>query len=198
MADQKTAIIGLGVTGLALLEYFKSQGEPVLALEEVSRQNFEKALAKYGEAGNDFYFGELPAKVYDDIKLFLISPGVPRTGQWVGEAVKREIPVSGELEFAACKLSGSLISVTGTNGKSTTVTLIQSLLQAAGIPSSLKGNIGEPLISAVTETPQDYYVVELSSYQLETVKNYHAKVAIVLNVTADHLDRYDSMDEYAL
>ena len=193
----KNVIVGLGITGESLLDYFISLGQPCVGIEEVSREIFQKVKEKYVGKAAQFYFGDIPKTVFDDAKQFFISPGVPPTREWVALAKKKNIPVTGEMEFASQKLSGKLIAVTGTNGKSTSVSLIQTILQEGGYSSGLKGNIGTPLITAVNESPKDYYVLEASSFQLETVENFKPKVAVVLNVTSDHLERYESMQAYA-
>jgi len=195
--SKKTLIVGLGVTGRALLDYFSSQKIGVLALEEMSQEVFNKVVIDYADLGHEFFFEEVPLSKFSEIDFIVTSPGIPMTRLWAQEAKKRDIPILGELEFASRLIQGELISVTGTNGKSTTVTLIQAILERAGVSSSLKGNIGSPLISAVSEPPKTCYVVEVSSYQLETIERYHSKIAVLLNVSADHLDRYEGIDEYA-
>ena len=190
---EKKLIVGLGITGKALIRYFSSKGIPCVGFEEISETTFKECQGELAEC----YFGEFPASVWNDCDECFISPGVPPTRPWVQEAHKKGIPVTGELEFASRLLQGSILAVTGTNGKSTTVSLINEILKEGGCPSSLKGNIGSPLITAVTEPPKDYYVVEVSSYQLETIRDFHPKIAVILNVTADHLDRYPGMEAYA-
>lgn len=192
----KHLVIGLGVTGQALIRYFLDQGISCVGFDEYSGDSYKEAVSKFSKKA-EFYFKKLPKSVFGSLKRCFVSPGVPLTRSWVQEAKKRSIPVTGELEFASQLLQGSIIAVTGTNGKSTTVSLLHSILKRGGIRTSLKGNIGFPLITAVSEPPQDYYVIEVSSFQLETIEKFHPKISIVLNVSEDHLDRYDSLENYA-
>lgn len=189
---KKKLIVGLGITGKALIRFFSARGVPCIGFEEISETAFNECRKEFPM---EYHFGELPSSVLNECDECFISPGVPPTRPWVQEA-RKGIPVTGELEFASRLLQGSILAVTGTNGKSTTVSLIHEILKEGGCQSSLKGNIGSPLITAVTEPPKDFYVVEVSSYQLETVQKFHPHIAVVLNVTADHLDRYSNMEAY--
>ncbi|MBI4411825.1 MAG: UDP-N-acetylmuramoyl-L-alanine--D-glutamate ligase [Deltaproteobacteria bacterium] len=221
----KYLVVGLGITGEVLIDFLLERGMTVAAYEELSDENFRKTKEKCaGKNGIEFYFGALPAKVFENLKGVFVSPGVPLTRPWNDEAKKRSIPVIGELELASWYLQGKIIAVTGTNGKSTTVSLLHEILKTGGFSSSLKGNIGSPLLTAVGEPPrvfcmapqkldapitsdsrclaaggnrQKYYVVEASSYQLETIGHFHPVISVVLNVTADHLERYADMEAYA-
>ena len=194
----KYLVVGLGITGMTLIDFLLDRGMAVIGYEELSDENFQKAKKKgAGKKGIEFYFGALPAKVFDDLKGVFVSPGVPLTRLWNDEAKKRSIPVIGELELASRYLQGKIIAVTGTNGKSTTVSLLHEILKTGGFSSSLKGNIGSPLLTAVGEPPRDYTVVEASSYQLETIERFHPAISVLLNVTADHLERYPDMEAYA-
>ncbi len=192
---KKNAIIGLGITGMALADYSVHEKIPFYGFEEKSRENFEKASAKY--PNHQFYFEKFPQNILEETESLFVSPGVPVTRDFIKEAIHKKIPICGELELASQKIKGEMIAVTGTNGKSTTVSLIHHTLNLAGGVSSLKGNTGSPLITAVLETKKKYHVVEVSSYQLETITTFKPKVAIMLNVTADHLERYDGMNDYA-
>lgn len=190
---QFPCVIGLGKSGSGLLDFFCSQGINCVGFEELSRENFERARQAYESRGTKLFFKDFPKNEVKECDLFLISPGVPLTRPWLSGG----IPVVGELEFASRYLEGKILAVTGTNGKSTTVTLLDFIFQNAPCTSSLKGNIGMPLISAVNEPPSNFYVVEVSSYQLETIETFHPLIAVMLNVTEDHLDRYQSIDDYA-
>lgn len=194
---RKYLVVGLGKTGEVLLSFLLNSGGTCVAFDELSEDRIHELKKVFSGKSVEFYFADLPSKVLEKCDSVFVSPGVPLTGQWFQEVTKREIPVVGELELASRNLKGSLLAVTGTNGKSTTVSLIDAILKSGGKSSSLKGNIGSPLLSAVEEPPQDFYVVEVSSYQLETIDTFHPKIAIVLNVSPDHLERYDSFDEYA-
>ncbi|MBX7148860.1 UDP-N-acetylmuramoyl-L-alanine--D-glutamate ligase [bacterium] len=192
---KKYGIIGLGITGMALADYFARENIPFYGFEEKSRANFEAAQKKY--PNHTFYFENFPDVLLDETQSLMLSPGIPYERSYIKAAQQKKIPLEGELELASQKIKGQIVAVTGTNGKSTTVSLIHHTLNLAGDVSSLKGNIGSPLITAVHENPKSFYVVEVSSYQLETIKTFKPKISIMLNVTADHLERYDGMNAYA-
>jgi UDP-N-acetylmuramoylalanine--D-glutamate ligase len=189
-------VVGLGASGMGVLRHLIAHGLPAVGLEEVSREAFERARSECAGKGMEVYFGTLPPDVRKKVTEVILSPGVP-PATWKAFATERGISLTGEYEFAARSLPGKIISVTGTNGKSTVVTLIHAFLEGAQKKSALKGNIGAAVVTALDEAVQDFYVLEASSYQLETVQASRAHVAVVLNVTADHLDRYDGMDAYA-
>src|SRR5205085_6673442 len=128
----------------------------------------------------------------------VVSPGVPLTIPLLQRAAAMAIPVIGEIELAYRYLrGGTIIVVTGSNGKSTTTALIGEILKVAGHQPIVAGNIGAPLIAAIDQEKPRTYVLELSSFQLETVDTFHANVALLLNITPDHMDRYATFDDYA-
>jgi len=130
--------------------------------------------------------------------LLVISPGVPTKSIPVRYAERAGVEIMGEVELASRYLKGRIVAITGTNGKTTTTALIGELLKDAGLPVQVGGNIGTPLISLVESSTDDgWTVAELSSFQLETIKEFHPAVAVVLNVTPNHMDRYESFTDYA-
>jgi UDP-N-acetylmuramoylalanine--D-glutamate ligase len=134
----------------------------------------------------------------DQIELLVLSPGVPTNSIPVRYAERAGAEVIGEVELAARFLKGRIVAITGTNGKTTTTTLIGKLLKDAGLATQVGGNIGTPLISMVESSREDgWTVAEVSSFQLETIRQFHPSVAVVLNVTPNHMDRYESFAEYA-
>src|ERR1041384_2637659 len=142
--------------------------------------------------------GELPMWLMDQIELVVLSPGVPTKSIPARYMERAGAEVIGEVELAARFLRGRIVAITGTNGKTTTTTLIGELLKDAGLPVQVGGNIGTPLISLVESSREDgWTVVELSSYQLETIKEFRPTVALVLNLMPDHMDRYEHLLDYA-
>jgi UDP-N-acetylmuramoylalanine--D-glutamate ligase len=127
----------------------------------------------------------------------VLSPGVPATIPIIRAAQTNGIPVISEIELAYRELRGTVIAITGSNGKSTTTALIGEILRIAGREPIVAGNIGEPLIAAIDKDRERVYVLELSSFQLETVDTFHANIALLLNITPDHMDRYPSLEAYA-
>jgi UDP-N-acetylmuramoylalanine--D-glutamate ligase len=142
--------------------------------------------------------GEAPSWLLDQLDLVVVSPGVPATIIPIRYAERAGAEVIGEVELAARYLKGRLVAITGSNGKTTTTSLIGELLRDAGLPVQVGGNIGKALISMVDSSRDDgWTVAELSSFQLETISTFHPSIAIVLNVTPNHMDRYETFNDYA-
>ncbi len=142
--------------------------------------------------------GQIPSWLLDQIDLVVISPGVPTNTIPARYVDRKDGEVIGEVELAYRFMKGRIVGITGSNGKTTTTTLIGELLKNAGIVTQVGGNIGTPLLSlAGSSTDETWTVVELSSFQLETIKEFRPNVAICLNVTPNHLDRYESFTDYA-
>ena len=131
----------------------------------------------------------------DGVELVVPSPGVPTTAPLLVEAVRRRIPIWAEVELAWRLLDRPVVAITGTNGKSTTTTLVGAALAASGLRTFTGGNLGTPLVLAVDDPPE-MAVAEVSSFQLEWVERFRPRVGCLLNVTADHLDRHATFAEY--
>ena len=150
------------------------------------------------EAGLGLLPGEAPSWLLDQLDLVVVSPGVPATIIPIRYAERAGAEVIGEVELAARYLKGRLVAITGSNGKTTTTSLIGELLRDAGLKVQVGGNIGTALISMVDSSRDDgWTVAELSSFQLETIKTFHPSIAVVLNVTPNHMDRYETFNDYA-
>ena len=119
------------------------------------------------------------------------SPGIPETAPMVAKAIQAGIPIISEIEFAGRYTTSKMICITGSNGKTTTTSLIYHIFKAAGYDAGLAGNIGHSLALQVAEEPHEYYIIELSSFQLDNMYDFRADIAVLLNITPDHLDRYD-------
>src|SRR2546430_10665769 len=142
--------------------------------------------------------GDPPSWLLDQIDLVVVSPGVPTKAIPIRYADRRGAEVIGEVELASRFLRGRIAAITGTNGKTTTTSLIGQMLEDAGLQVQVGGNIGTALISMIDSSRDDgWNVVELSSFQLETIVDFHPTVAAVLNVTPNHMDRYESLMDYA-
>ncbi|MBR9861766.1 UDP-N-acetylmuramoyl-L-alanine--D-glutamate ligase, partial [bacterium] len=124
------------------------------------------------------------------------SPGIPEKAPLVQKALEAQIPVISEIEFAAAFTKAILIGITGTNGKTTTATLTHHILHKAGLKVGLTGNVGHSFARQIAQEDQDYYVIELSSFQLDGMETVALDYAVLLNITPDHLDRYGTMDAY--
>ena len=184
------AILGLGKVGTSLAKYFHSLGEVVWGIDD--NPDFKKDAPHFSKL---FLGGELPA--FDKITRFFISPGVNPKHVAAQAAIARGIKLEGELDLAFSLCKGEVIAVTGTNGKSTTVSLLGAMYEAKGVKVGVGGNLGIPFLDLVLD-PKIFtkYIIEVSSYQLETIRSFHPKVAALLNISEDHLDRYDSMQGY--
>src|SRR5947209_4844 len=155
------------------------------------------ALALKGDGVVKLLAGDVPSWLLDQVELVVLSPGVPTKSIPARYAERAGAEVIGEVELAWRFLRGRVVGITGTNGKTTTTTLIGELLKDAGLPVQVGGNIGTPLVSLVETSREDgWAVVELSSYQLETVREFRPTVAIVLNLMPDHMDRYETLADY--
>ena len=196
----RTVVVGAGRSGLAAARFLAAQGTPVVLtdLRPEPDADLERDLARAGIPG---VWGDHPWVLLDGCTEVVASPGIPRTAPFLAEALRRGIPVVGEVEVAHRYLrstgGGRVLAVTGTNGKSTTTDLTAHLLRASGIPSVACGNLGLPFLEAVQDAvPGTVFVVELSSYQLESVQAFQADAAAFLNLTEDHLARHGTMDTY--
>jgi UDP-N-acetylmuramoylalanine--D-glutamate ligase len=199
VTKRPVAILGFGRTGQAMLEYLlaKEPGTPLLLFNDGEILDLEKRK-HFEERGVSFLtgagrFGELSA-----CRQVILSPGFDGRQPRFAALRQGGAEVLSEIEFASRRLKARIIAVSGSNGKSTTVSLVQHLLAAAGWRSRLAGNIGTPLISEVDAIPPgSLAVLELSSFQLEEIDRFRPEVAVLLNITPDHLDRYPSMAEYS-
>ncbi|GJL68419.1 MAG: UDP-N-acetylmuramoylalanine--D-glutamate ligase [Nitrospirales bacterium] len=201
--NKRVTVFGLGRSGRAAADLLLDVGALVTILEEHTSQNFESTSAAYGLRGAQVFRGDEVADGLRDLELLVVSPGVPKDHHLLKEIGQRGIPIIGEMELAGWFLRAPIIAVTGTNGKSTTVRLIGSILQQSGKRAFVGGNLGIPLCEAVpkrtnaSSTPDyEYIVAEVSSFQLETIHRFRPWIAALLNVTPDHLDRHPTQEDY--
>jgi len=194
---RKVAVVGLASSGLAAAELLVSQGAAVIAVDAKPLEQLPgaaQALARLGVP-----FRPQSPEALADAECVVISPGVPAGLEILDEARRRGVPVIGEVELAFRFLQGEIIGITGSNGKTTTTALVGHLLQQCGIPAQVGGNIGTVPASAMVRSsrPGQWNVLELSSFQLETIQRFRARIGVALNVTEDHLDRHGSFERYA-
>lgn len=192
---ERVLVYGLGVSGRAAAELLTAQGVDVVIVDE--RPAGELDLEGL-PAGVRLRLGEdAPETVPEDVDAVVLSPGVPLDRPLVTDARHRGVPVQAEVDLAFPHVRGPVVGITGSNGKSTTTALTGALLEAAGRPVAVCGNIGLPVSRAVLDDPDRVFVVELSSFQLETIDRFRPRAAAWLNLAPDHLDRYDDVDAYA-
>ncbi len=192
----RIAILGAGESGVGAALLAKAKGLDVFVSD--MGQIKEAYKAKLATAAIPFEEGTHTFDLILNANEIIKSPGIPDKAAIIQEATKKQIPVISEIEFAGRYTDAKFICITGTNGKTTTTLLTYHLLKSAGINVGLAGNIGESLAEKVVENKHDYYVVELSSFQLDGMFKFKAHIGVLLNITPDHLDRYGySMENYA-
>jgi UDP-N-acetylmuramoylalanine--D-glutamate ligase len=195
-ADQRVLVVGLGRSGLAAVELLAAQGARVLATDLKPLAELPEAAPVLARLGVEFRLQS--PDVFAAAEIIVISPGVPAGLEPLQQARRRGVPVIGEIELAGQFLQGKNIGITGSNGKTTTTALVGHLLRSAGIPAQVGGNIGPAACGFVAASrPDQWNVLELSSFQLETIERFRAAIGVALNVTPDHLDRHHDFVTYA-
>jgi len=191
----KTLVIGAGKSGVAAANFLAARGESVLLTDANAAPELPYPLHDNVACS----FGQQDASLLDGVGEIVLSPGVPRTIPLLQQVELTPIPVIGEIELAYRSIprGSTIVAVTGSNGKSTTTALIGEILKIDGRQPIVAGNIGEPFIAALDVERPRTYVLELSSFQLESIDTFRADVALLLNVTPDHMDRYPTFDAYA-
>ncbi|MGA7168383.1 MAG: UDP-N-acetylmuramoyl-L-alanine--D-glutamate ligase, partial [Candidatus Sulfotelmatobacter sp.] len=197
LKDKRVLVVGLGKSGVASALFLKAHGARVAVSDTKSGDELRNEIPVLLDHGITVETGGHGERTFRGQDLIVVSPGVPVDAPLLAQARSLGEPVIGEIELAAQFLSGPIVAITGSNGKTTTTTLTGEILAAAGMPVLVGGNIGTPAISlaerAKTET---VIVLEVSSFQLETIQTLRPKVAVVLNVTPDHLDRHRTLEAY--
>ncbi len=195
---KKVLVVGLGYrTGVAAAGFLSARGADVTVSDMKSEEELKDLIAILDPTVKVIAGHQRPEILDAGFDLIVLSPGVPAGIPLIQEALSRKIPVISEIELAFLNMKGSFIGITGTDGKSTTTSLTGHIFKELGFDTFIGGNIGIPLISfADKTTDKTVTVIELSSFQLETVDTFKPDVAAILNVTPDHLDRYDGMEGY--
>ena len=195
---KKVLIAGAARSGIAAARFLVGQDAKVALTDQKPIEKWTPEALALKESGVGLLPGEVPSWLLDQVDLLVVSPGVPATIIPIRYAERAGAEVIGEVELAYRYLKGRIVAITGSNGKTTTTSLIGELLRDAGLPVQVGGNIGKPLISMIETSREDgWTVAELSSFQLETIKTFRPVVAIVLNVTPNHMDRYETFNDYA-
>ena len=196
LQNKHVLVVGLGSSGQAASRLLRHRQAHVTAIDNAESDSLKNLARELQQMGVSVELGAaaLPAKHFDFV---VVSPGVPNDSKFLREAAERGLPIIGELELGFQQSLCLNIAVTGTNGKTTTTELIERMLRHANRKTIAAGNIGLPLCAVADQTKElEYVTLEVSSFQLETIQFFRSAIAVLLNITPDHLDRYGSMAEY--
>jgi len=193
---KRVFVIGAGRSGLSSALLLLGEGAEVTLFDERLKDDVERSLGEPVRPKISFVHGMVSGKAAAEADLVILSPGVPREKLPLGELSRAGIPVWGELELGFRRFSGKVAAVTGTNGKSTVTTLLGQMASHVFPQVFVGGNLGTPFVEACGQA-YDWAVVEVSSFQLETIDTFRPAVAVLLNITEDHLDRYPDVSSYA-
>ncbi len=187
---KRIVILGAGESGAGAAVLAKKEGYDVFVSDMGAiKDKYKQMLDARGIAWEELRHTEEKILSADEV---IKSPGIPKEAPMVRKIEEKGIPVISEIEFAGRYTRSKMICITGSNGKTTTTSLIYHIFKTAGYDAGLAGNIGRSLALQVAEDPHEYYIIELSSFQLDNMYRFHANIAILLNITPDHLDRYDN------
>lgn len=197
LKGRRVLVVGLARTGLAAAKFLAEQGARVTANDVRTAEDLAPQVAMLEGIGARVILGSHPPEEFRAAEMVVVSPGVPLALEVFDAARASGAEIVSEIELAANYLEGTIVAVTGSNGKSTTTALIGEMLTAAGLRARTCGNIGVPFISMADEDgPDAYYALEVSSFQLEAVRRFRPKVAVLTHITPDHMDRYSSYRDY--
>ncbi len=198
LAGKKVVVVGAARSGVAAAVFARRRGAAVTVSDSAPADRLGPVAGELAASGIALEAGGHGMATFTAADLVIVSPGVPHTIAPLQAARDRGIEVVGELELAARFLDAPVVAITGTNGKTTVTRMIGDMLAASGLRVFVGGNIGDPLVGAVDLDPAaEVVVVEVSSFQLDTAERFHPAVAVLLNITADHLDRYADFEAYA-
>ena len=198
LENKKVLVIGLGKSGLAAAELLHRLGAKVLAVDSSDSAELQREVAALLTRGIAVQLGSVAAPM-TPFDFVVVSPGVPWSNPLLAEMNRRKLPILGEFELGYQHSLCLNIAVTGTNGKTTTTELIERILKANRLKAMTAGANGTPISSIVEQTAGlDFLVLEASSFQLETIQYFRPGVAVLLNISPDHLDRYGNLTDYAL
>ena len=197
LKNKRVLVVGLGRSGAASAFFLRDQGAKVTVSDEKSEAQLQNEIAALLDRGISIETGRHGERTFRDQDLIVVSPGVPSDQPQIQLARTMGIPVIGEVELAFRVLQGKVAAITGSNGKTTTTTLVGEILAKSGKKTLVGGNIGTPVISlAGKSTPDTLTVLEISSFQLETIEQFRPWIAAILNITPDHLDRHHTFQAY--
>jgi UDP-N-acetylmuramoylalanine--D-glutamate ligase len=194
---KRVLVVGLGKSGVASALFLASCGARVTVSDAKSEEQLRDEIPALLDRGITVETGKHGERTFRDQDLIVVSPGVPSDVGPLQQARRLGIPIIGEIELTARFLQGHVVAITGSNGKTTTTTLTGEIIASGGRKTLVGGNIGTPAVTFVEQSSADTWVVlEISSFQLESIESFHPQIAAILNITPDHLDRHGSMENY--
>jgi UDP-N-acetylmuramoylalanine--D-glutamate ligase len=197
LRDKRVLVVGLGKSGVASAQFLQTRGAKVTVSDSKSSDQLANEIPALLDRGIAVETGGHGERTFRGQDLIVVSPGVPADSAPLLQARVQGVPIIGEIELAAQFLQGRILAITGSNGKTTTTTLTGEILAASGFPVAVGGNIGTPAISLVDQTtPKSFVVLEVSSFQLETIQTFRPFISAILNITPDHLDRHRTLEAY--
>ena len=195
---KRVLVVGLGKSGVSAALYLRTLGARVTVSDSRPSEALAKEIPALLEAGVMVESGGHGVLTFRRQDLIVLSPGVPLSTPEVQQSMRFGVPIIGEVELASLALKGNILAITGSNGKTTTTSLVGHILAHAGLRTSVGGNIGLPVVEMIANsTEKTWNVLEVSSFQLETIDTFRPHIAAVLNITPDHLDRHGSFENYA-
>ncbi len=194
-SNERRAILGLGATGCSVARWWRSRGCPFIALD--TRPEMADSLTARQAAGPDtpLYFGDIDVGLIDGLTELVVSPGISLEHPLVRHAAESGVRIMGDIDLFVASARAPVVGITGSNGKSTVTALLAAMIESCGLRVAMGGNFGTPALDLLA-TPADFFVLELSSFQLERAGHLNLAAATVLNVSADHLDRHGNLPQY--
>jgi UDP-N-acetylmuramoylalanine--D-glutamate ligase len=189
-------ILGMGITGLSVARFLsKTNKKFILADSRQTPPLLEDFLSQFPDKNDAYFCGHLEESLLNNITKIVVSPGIDLNSNFIKLAIKKDIQIIGDMDLFFENTTKPVIGITGTNGKSTVTTLLTKMINDSGLKAVMGGNIGKAVLDCLDESI-DFYILELSSYQLDLTKNMPLEAAVVLNISQDHLERYPNFTDY--
>ena len=196
LMGKRVTVVGMGLSGVAAAHLLSQQGAELALTDDRPEHELKDSLKTLNGIQADYHLDGIDEELMLQSDLVIISPGVPSDLPQIERARRAGIEIISEIELAYAFCGAPLIAITGTNGKTTTTMLIHHIMTRAGLRAALAGNIEVPFSRVTREGPLDMVVIEVSSFQLENIKDFKPKAGVLLNISSDHLDRYSGIEEY--
>ncbi|WKV09380.1 UDP-N-acetylmuramoyl-L-alanine--D-glutamate ligase [Thermoanaerobacterium sp. CMT5567-10] len=197
LRGKKVIVAGFGLSGKSLCKVLSMFGAKIFVYDSKSKEELKDDISEFKDSGITFCFKDVTDELLDGAEIVIVSPGIPIDSEIVALAKSKGIEVIGEVEFAYRLSKAPIYAITGTNGKTTTTSLLGEIFKNSGVRTYVAGNIGYPLVeAAVNANREDVIVAEISSFQLETIKEFKPVISAIINITPDHLNRHKTLENY--